>query len=87
MRESGKEGVEIGRNREVTVEGEVNFGIRSGVVVEVVARAVEEPALEVGLVVAFEGEEVGFQKDGCAVEDVVVGESRPVVSFDGLVIP
>lgn len=72
---------------EVTVEGEVSFGIRSGVVVEVVAGAVEEPGLEVGLVAAFEGEEVGFKQYCRAVENVVVGEPRSVVSFDGLVIP
>lgn len=84
MRESGEEG---GGGGEVAVEGEVSFGIRSGVVVGVVAGAVEELALEDGLVAAFEGEEVGFKQDGCAVEDVVVGEPRSVVSFDGLVIP
>lgn len=84
MRESGEEG---GGNGVEAVEGEVSFGIRSGVIVEVVAGAVEEPAFEDGLVAAFEGEKVCFQKDGCAVEDVVVGESRSVVSFDGFVIP
>lgn len=71
MRESVEEG---GGGGEVAVEGEVSFVVRGGVVVEVVAGAVEEPAFEDGLVGAFEGEEVGFKQDGCAVEDVVIGE-------------
>lgn len=87
MRESVEAGEEVGGVGAVEVEGEVSFGVGGGVIVEVVAGAVEEPALEVGLVAAFEGEEVCFQKDGGAAEDVVVGESRSVVSFDGLVIP
>lgn len=65
----------------------MSLGIGSSIVVEVVAGAVEETAFEGGLVAAFEGEEVGFKQYCRAVEDVVVGESRLVVSFDGLVIP
>lgn len=65
----------------------MSFGVWGGVIVEVVAGAVEEPALEVGLVAAFEGEKVGFKQYCRAVENVVVGESRPVVSVDSLVIP
>lgn len=84
---AGESGEEGGGNGVEAVEGEVSFGIRSGVVVEVVAGAVDEPALEGGLVAAFEGEEVGFKQYCRAVEDVVVGEPRSVVSFDGLVIP
>lgn len=83
MRESVEE---VGAG-EVAVEGEVSFGVRSRVVVEEVAGAVEEPALEVGLVAAFEGEEVGFKQYCRAVEDVVVGEPRSVVSFRCLVVP
>lgn len=64
MRESVEAGEEGGGGGEIAVEGEVSFGIRSGVVVEVVAGAVEESALEGGLVAAFEGEEVGFKQDG-----------------------
>lgn len=87
MRKSVEEGGEVGVGGEVAVEGEVSFGIRSGVVVEVVVGAVEEPAFEVGLVAAFEGEEVGFKQYCRAVEDVVVGESRSVVSFRRFVVP
>lgn len=65
----------------------MSFGIRSGVIVEVVAGVVEETAFEGGLVAAFEGEEVGFKQYCRAVEDVVVGEPRSVVSVDSLVIP
>ena len=50
----------------------MSFGVWGGVIVEVVAGAVEETAFEGGLVAAFEGEEVGFKQYCRAVEDVVV---------------
>lgn len=53
-------GEEVGGGGEITVEGEVSFGVRAGVVVEVVAGAVEVLAFEVSLVATLEGEEVGF---------------------------
>ena len=50
----------MGGGGEITVEGEVSFGVRAGVVVEVVAGAVVVPPFEGSLVATLEGEEVGF---------------------------